>query len=130
MRSSTVLLKPYMSLIISYNPSDCWKYFNPQHIFILCSVQISMKNFQSIYYSTYSSRCSIFESIMCELPASSEDCCQTRISSYVYCRNYSIQNLINSNCFIRENYIEKKVGVIVSFFQYDTLYLRLGPTLK
>jgi len=50
---------------------------------------------QSIYYSTYPPRRSTFESIVCELPVSSEDFCQIRICSYVYWWNHSIQKLLH-----------------------------------
>jgi len=47
-----VLLKLCMSKVIFYNPSDNWKYFIPQHIFIQRSNFHQWKMGQSMYYLT------------------------------------------------------------------------------
>jgi len=112
-----------MSKVIFYNPSDCWKYFIFQHIFILCSVHISNEKSmsQSMYYLTYPIKRLTFWGIACKHPASSEN--SVRSKSTVMSINGIIQL---KSCFIRGNYIEKKkIGVIISFFImfYHLLFL-------
>jgi len=72
-----------MSKVISYNPSDCWKYFIPQHIFIFCSVQISINEKWTNQYIIRHTRLDVqlWKVLLVSLLS---DCCQTRIYSYVY----------------------------------------------
>jgi len=102
-------LKPCMSKVISYNPSDCWKYFIPQHIFILCSIlQISINEKwanQCIIQHTTRPDIQLL-TIACELPLR----IVVRPESAVMSIDGTIQF---KSCFIRENNIERKLG---SFF--------------
>jgi len=102
--------------------SVCWKYFIPQHIFMLCSVQISINE-------KWANQCIIQHThtdvqLWRVLRVSFQH--PVRIVDQNL-QLYLLMELFKS-CFIRENYIEKKVGVIVNFFHHE--FAKFHTTIK
>jgi len=122
---SNLIESIYETKVMSYNSSDCWKYFIPQHIFIFCSVQISNKKSVDQYIIQYTHP---NVQLLRVLRVSFQH--PVRIVVRLESALMSIDWITNQfkSCFIRENYIEKKVGVTVSFFHHE--FANFPTTIK
>jgi len=112
MRSSTVLLKLCMCKVISHNPSDCWNSHSSAYLHTLQSSNFHQwKMGRSMYYLTYLPDVQLLRVLRVSFQH------PVRIVVRPESAIMSIDKTIQfKNSFIWENFIENKIGVIISFF--------------